>query len=366
MSQNLIGEHLYLDVLVTTGSSATFAIYDQKFNEALLKVGNEYTLSVDRFRIPMDNIPIFFYQYTRVVDPITQISTAVDDMYSVELSYNGVYSGKTHLQFVTTDPQKSIDDNLYWAVWTFEIFVTMVNDAISRAFTSLLGLTVLPTGSLPPFFTINYNTKTIEYNAQVDFYDYRLPKPIALYMNQLLWRFFDGIPIKAIGNVLTPSLPNGRDVVFIPFDTYTNTFNYGTGTNTRYCRMTSDAGSESLTAWNISKGFYFRSNNMNLRYEIMPTSNTNASLAGTQTIISGQPIVCNFDFNYTAESLKPLTAQYILNTPYKLIDIVSEQEMRNFDLQVFWYDKFNNSYPLIIKPNDSMSIRLVFQEKNKN
>lgn len=371
MSQDLTGEHRYIDILIVAGSSAKLASYDQNFNETILKKGSEYTLAIDRFRIPMDDIPIFQYKYTSTEDPITHVITYNDNQYSVELEYNSVMSGRTYVQFITTTLNYAKKDPQYWSVWTVDIFIRMVNNALATAFATLAALTTLPTGALQPFFTFNNVTSEIAINAQSSFYDTFTATPIKIYMNQRLWKFFDGIPIKVVGELYKPPVANGRDIVFLLFNTFNNIITYGTGTYNSYYKMISDNGFECVASWNVAKGFYFRSNNIPVRNEIMPTVSTVTDQSTgevTQRVnnnVIANPIISNFDFSFSASAIKPLIAQYILSTPYKVMDIVSTEGIKQIDMQVFWYDKYNNSYPLSIRPNDSMSIRLLFQEKPK-
>ncbi len=363
MSQSLKGEHIYVDALVVSGNSSKLAYYNQTFNESILKSGSKYALSIDRFRIPMDDIHIFDYQYTAVENPITHTTIYVEDQYSVELSYNSIYGGRTYTTFIPTTTTHTKDDPTYWKVWTFDSFILMVNKTIARAFAKLAGLVTF-VGAQPPFFTLDSTTHELSLNAQVDFYDSALLQPIKLYLNQNLYNFFTGIPISVVGSLYHMGDPSGRDVLYIPFNTYTNVWTFGTAPYNTYYRMASDNGIEAITSWNVAKGFYFRSNNIPVRYEILP--NNSLTTSGQPLInnnVSSQPIICNFDFAYTGSAPKPLVAQYVLQTPYKVIDIIAPESMRTLDIQVFWYDKYNVSYPLIIAPNDAMSIRLVFQEK---
>lgn len=371
MSQQLDGEHRYIDIIVSAGQNEILARYDQTFNETILKKGCDYTLSIDRFRIPMNNIPIFKYAHTVQTNPITHIISYVEDQYSIELEYNSVFSGRTYLTYIPTTP--SITDKAnpdYWDVWSFDLFIRMVNTALETAFTSLSGLTTLPVGSEHAFFCLEREQNTLSLNAKAAMYDAFIASPIKIWMNQNLWRFFDGIPIKAYNIYLSP-LVNGRDVLFLPFDTINNIFEY-ISTGNYYYKMISDNGFECLAAWNIAKGFYFRSNNLRVRNEIMPTTSIiydEATAIATQIVnnyVDYNPIICNFDFTFTANSLKPQISQFILNTNYKVMDMVSTENLKNIDIQVFWYDGFNRSYPLYLLPNTSMTIRLVFQQKKSD
>jgi len=349
MSQKLEGEHIYLDAIVTAPAGRSIhAIYNQKFNETIIKNSGEYTIAIDRFRIPLDSIPIFIFDKT-------------PNVYTISLSYNGISSGKIGLQYITTTPNATPDMPEYWYVWTFDIALRMVNNAIQQAFNTLSTLVTLPAGSLPPFFSIDYTTNILSSNAQVDFYDNTLGTPIKLFMNQRLWENFGGIPIIEIGSVTGAPSNNGEDARFIFFNTFNNIYTYGTGTHTNYYKMQSAYGFEILANWNHAKGIYFISNNIPIRTEIMPTNTQNQTI---NNYVNTLPVLCNFDMVYTSESIKPSILQYILNTPYKIIDLIGSKNINNLDLQIFWYDRYNNSYPLMIRPNNTLTVRFVFMKKS--
>jgi hypothetical protein len=348
MTQKLEGEHIYMDAIVTAPTNGGYAIYNQKFNDTILKKPCEYALAIDRFRIPMSSIPVFFFDKT-------------PNAYTLQFGYKGVYGTRTALQYITTSPNLTIDDPYYWAIYTFDLFIKMVNDAIITAFNADKTSLGFPANSKPPFFALDYDRGTLILYAQTSFYDYTMTDPIQLYFNQNLWHFFDGIPIiEPIGGSVigTPSA-TGRDALWIPFNMYTNISIIGDAPENTYYRMKSDNGFEAPANWNVAKGFYFRSNNIPVRNEILPSSASDV----VNNYVNGQPVICNFDFTYNSQSLKPCVAQYVLNTPYKIIDMLGVNGLRDIDIQVFWYDKYNNSYPLELYPKDSMSIRFVFMKK---
>jgi hypothetical protein len=351
MSQKLEGEHRNLNVIMQSPNNGSYAIFDQKFNDSILQKADNYVLAIDRFRIPMTGIPIFIFDQSV-------------NAYTVQIGYGGLYGPRTAVSYITTSPTLPITDPHYWWVFTFDIFLKMVNNALQTAFTNSIIPLTLPVGSKAPFFSINLTTGLLSFNAQNTFYDLDLATPIEVYLNQTLWRFFDGIPIIQVGSVTSIPSVSGRDARMIVFNTFDNLITYGSVPNNTYYKMESDNGFESAATWNIAKGFFFRSNNIPVRTEIMPTLQyTGTGQQVVNNYVNGQPIICNFDFVYDASSLKPIIAQYILNTPYKVIDIISSENLRSIDIQVFWYDKYNNIYPLYILPGEAMSLRFVFMKK---
>lgn len=351
MTQELNGTHNYFDIIVSGGTTRKLAQYNTTFNDKLLDKCSNYTLAIDRFRIPLSDIQLMTFDQTT-------------NAYTVELEYNGVFSGRTAVEYLPTT-NTSTSDPAYWYIWTYDAFIIMVNNALSKAFTTLAGLTTLPTGATTPFVTVTLETRTLSINGQSNFYDSTLALPIKVYMNQKLWSYFDGIIIREVGNVISTPATNGRDAMYLFYNMYNNIKTFGTGTYNSYYQMQSDNGYESMMKWNIAKGFYFTSNNMPVRHEIMPTLEFDVNNKEViNNNLNGLPVICNFDLAYSNASPKPIVAQYVLNTPYKIIDLIGDIELRKIDIQIFWYDQYNRTYPLYIKPEESMTIRLIFQQKN--
>jgi hypothetical protein len=61
--------------------------------------------------------------------------------------------------------------------------------------------------------------------------------------------------------------------------------------------------------------------------------------------------------------VKPTKIQYILQSVYKLIDLIGNDPINTIDIKLFWYDSHNNIYPLGVSLGDSISLRLVFIKK---
>jgi len=336
-------EHRYLDIISTYSLSNPYAKYFKQYDSNILEKANDYTLAVDRFNIPMSSIPIFIFD--------SHQTNGLYDYYTVELEYNNTFSGQTGVQYITTTPTTQ-DPSLYYRVYTFSQMIMMVNNAIKTAFNTLNGLTTLPVGSSAPFFTFDATTSLIAYNAPSALYDTFMTNPIKLYMNQNLWVFFDGISIIETGSITgTPSV-NGRDVQFMAYELYNNHILFN---SIDHYTMITDTGADTAISWNIAKGYYFISNTLPIRSEIMPNL--------TNNYVNEEAIVCNFDFVFDSKAPKPMIVQYILQTPYKLIDFFDNKNINKLDIQVFWYDKYNNSYPLTLHPKDAMTIRLLFQSK---
>lgn len=173
-------------------------------------------------------------------------------------------------------------------------------------------------------------------------------------MNANLAKYFPGFPIDSF-DIYSLGL-----LRYKIYNRHNNQFTYGSGTNNTYSKMLSDAGPELLMSWHQAKGLFFKSNNIRVRDEILPSLDQTGKI---NNYVNGTSIIANFDFEYDANSISPLFMQYKLSTPYKVMDIMNPEAIRNIDFQIFWYDKYNNAFPLHLSQGESLSIRFVFMKK---
>jgi hypothetical protein len=346
MSVELKSDHIYIDIISDYNSFNGYAKYFKQYDSPIVDNGSNYTLAIDRFNIPLSMIPIFIFSDHK--------TSGLYDFYTLELEYNGISTGQIGVQYFldnfSSPPPKSNTEayNLYYSIYTYSDMIKMINDTIITAYNKLASLVALPS-PIPPFFTIDLDSPTIfAFNAPIVSFDINLPSFIKLYSNTNLNTLFDGIPMYWYGF----NSPSGRDVRYFAYNLYNNIVDYG---GVKFYKMVCDNGAEIFNSWNMARGFFFTSSNMNVRNEYFQGSNASELL--------GLPIICNFDLIYSSSSPKPLTAQYILQSPYKILDIVGNGKIDKIDLSVYWYDKFGNYYPILLEPHEAMSVRFIFQSK---
>jgi len=282
-----MADRIYYNITVNKDTSLGgngLAMYNSALTQSVNINPKDYYLAVHSFALTSPSIPIFVFQ---------------DNTYSVELEYNGGFSGRTYLTYIPTSPLVSTSDPSYYYVYTYSIMLQMVNNALSTAFSALPSS---PMGSSAPYFTFDSSTGKFTLVVQTAFYDETLPLPINIYMNKPLWRFFNGITILYYGE-----LSNGRDVKFKVYNKYNNT----SGAN-----YLMDSEYDARPLWYDSKGIIFTSSTLPTVPEFINTS----SVSG---VISSLNILTKYDFLYspTLES-KPVVYNYN-PTQYKYIDLDS-------------------------------------------
>lgn len=336
---------IYVDVLKYSGEDNRYASYYKRYGQDFISKAEDYFLAIDRFNIPCDNIPFIIF------NPTT-------NYYLVEMEYKGVYSGPISLTYIPSYPNARTTDKKYYYIFTFDIFLKMINIAINTAFAAI---PAKPVDAVAPYFQVDRSTMLMQYVAQIDYYDVMATPPIdtfKLYLNRNLFTYFYGMPIYYDASALS------RNAQFIVYSTYNNIV----GDN--YV-MTTNKGISTLTNWNVCKGIIMTSDTFPTEQEDLPTTpqvpftltpsdQQNFSPSG---LLNKRNILANFDFVYDNAHPFPDSAQYILNSVYKLIDMHGKQPINTIDLKIFWYDTFNNIYDLDIAFIKALSVRLVFLKK---
>lgn len=319
-------------------------IFFNQYAENIIDVASDWYVSIDRFRIPTTDVPIMIFD-------------ATPNHYIVELSYNGVYSGGHSVIYVPTntlDPSHS----QYYYIYQYDHMIDMINTALSNAFTTLATLVggSFPADAVPPHFQIDHSTKILSFEAQQAYYDESLTvNKIETYSNRNLYHYTSGTYI-----FYDRSSPLTRSVRYIAKNLGNNLYNRVTpASNPDYYMMESNIGPYSLIRWNDAVGLVLISSSLSSNSEYLPLGDYNK-------LINSRKILANFDFIYTQTETTPCNAQYILQSPYKKIDLLSNTPINSIDITIYWVDRQNVMRPLTLNLNESYSIRLVFIKKKKS
>src|ERR1700678_3135652 len=178
------------------------AIYQQQLTQPIVYNPKNYFLAIVRFSVPGRIIPIF------VADILPYPNTDLNKtIYSFTLVYGG-YTVRQYIEYISTTPtgfpplpitptHPRVDRTQYYYVYTYTIFIEMMNNALLAAFNALP--TKPPTvGSNPPaapYFVFDPITYRITLWAQQAYYDQALSTPINIYCNNEMFQFLDGIRV---------------------------------------------------------------------------------------------------------------------------------------------------------------------------
>lgn len=302
------------------------AIFSENRTIPVLYKSDEYEVSIIRFSIPSNNIPIFLWR----------------DNFSVSLTYNNVIF-TTPLIFVPSRGVNVLPD-IGRAIYDYNDFLDIINVALETSFNNFvaspiyLTIPVIDRPTEAPILVYDSATKLISLYSQPQ-YSIKKTIPIYIYFNSSLFTFFPAF--QNFGNEIDPVLSHY-------FNVKDNGNNLDIVNGSTYIRITQEY--ESLFLWNDFQSLLFETDNI-------PVDN---ELLGTQKNITRKVLI---DFEPISQINDQSTIQFYPSTNLKLYELISNIELRNIDIRIFWNTKDGVAYPLTINSGDKLTIKIEFKKK---
>lgn len=360
--------NVYYDVIMpnTTTSKLVPAAFSEERTQDIVSRGSDYEMSIVRFAIPGSTIPV------KIVETlIPQASTTagwVDKntlIYSVSLQY-GANVYRVYLQWVAESsliqPADTVDTTniysfQYYSLFSYQYFTDLVNIALSTAFTALKTANPAAVQTASPYLVYNPSNKLYSLVAQSTYVTDA--NQITIFFNQPLFYLFN-----SFSNIYNLNATLGRDYQInfkYNYDSVVPPINQiiipagCPGATTAAYVMTQEY--PVLFNWNSMKSIVFTSGNIPLRKEYQATLNQ----SGVQNFL---PIVTDM-IPLTADGTENRsTIVYNPTAEYRFSDLVSEEPLRKFQINLFWQDNKLRLYPIYINPNDFISLKILFRRKH--
>jgi hypothetical protein len=360
---------VYLDAVIHNPTSIPIvANYSEEKNNDVLGKASDYQMSIVRFSIPGNTIPI------RVVEALgTDLNTLV---YSVTLErvVAGVVTAtrREYLQWIPEAtniliPSSSFDSTginsyQYYSLYNYQAFVTLVNNAFATAFTNLASK---PAGATAqPYIVYDPKTKLMSLVVQQGYIS-NVNDYINIYMNYKLFPFFNSFDNiqKAYNNVdgkdyliqisSLPEITAGTNKITIP------TGSPGAGT-TAYV-MIQDY--PVLYNWNTVKSIVFTSGTIPSRQEFQPSVDLLTGTVQQTGQQSFKPIITDMIPLVTDGTENRSTIVYNPSAEYRMVDLISDNSLRKLQISVWWCDNHTRLYPLMVAPDELITIKMLFRRK---
>ena len=357
---------LYYDILFTNFNSDKSPPIPVNFSEKriipILKNSNEYKLSITRFQIDTQELPVF----------LPEIQINQDDrnktIYSVTL-VQGSNTVRKYIQWETQSPNSSVppppsstpsgfqnNDGTYYYCYSFQYWASLINKTLALAFEELQ-----INEAHSPIFSWDYTTNQGIMTVEKDYYSSDNSNPIEIYFNNALYALFSSFPAYNYG--VTASLGKNYKLII---DDYT-------GSNTITMPIVSDDETEpydciqcfqeySTTAnWTPINSIVFTSSSLPIVKEqlsapIIYNETRQASLGNNANFGS---IITDLQTNEL--SYKP-NLIYNPSAQYRYISLESGISISQIDVQVYWKNRFGLLTPLYLGSGSSCSLKILFEK----
>lgn len=327
-----INDDIYVDLLLanslqTSKNQRVPVQFMQNQSQPILKNTSGYKLSIIRFALDTETLPVFV--------PIMQPSSTVNTIYSITMQYNGVY----YQQFMQFQPQNvnPIDPDEYYYVYNYQYLVYLMNQCLLSCLEGLANKTSLLTTE-PPTLAFDIDTQKCTMIINDTYYGYNESNKINIFMNFSMYTLLASIP-----NVVVNTDIGGMDYqlnILISQDKTMLAQEYST-----------------VPLWNPISSVVFTTNLIPVYSSSTPPIQiyTNGTLSNNSSTSNFLNIVTDF----VGSDLTFVPYIQYASQIYRFLSLKPNAEIRNIDLQVFWLNKNNGILkPLYLNVGGSCQMKL--------
>ena len=329
--------HIYYNATVTnTTTDYTIATSTSYLSNPFLQRANDYKMSVIRFTIPGQNIPILIFK---------------PNYYQISLTYKNV-SYQQYVSYIANNVLPTSDPEYYY-VYSYENMLQMFNVTLFNLWTLVVAANPGDTFTYSAHFELSNNLLSLYCTPE---FEMSATHPIRIILNIYIYNLMFSFPNQAFANqqyaLLTYSTGLNNITNFQP-PSYLVYPSPPSG-SINGIQVTQEF--TTLYEWNDAKSVIITSSNIPVRSENFP-SNGNSS---------GNPNIQNIITDYVlAASIGPEIRSNIVYIPsgeYRWSDLTSNSPLSVLDFSIFWVDRFQNAYPVYLSPNTNFTIKILFQK----
>ena len=345
MSSHKDIQNQYLNIRIANQTVVPFteAIYNKNNTNPILYQPNLYKLSVDRFQIPVDTIPLLIAERANTEDfnELVYQFTVINSL-GFEETRSVIYD--------PSDPSLSTNNPRYFYIYTYSKFIQLLNDALNACWlTAYYNEFPLeedpPPPAIPPHFEFDPISQKLSLVVPQDFFDPTIKSPpYKIQFNYPLLRFFSGFQTQVI--------QQGVQYQFSIYYRYNNIVEFP-GTSF-YFSMLPDYNT--LSRWNSLSTVVITTN--------LPVNQQYVETGDQKSATNIQPILTDFIVLYPDNNSYAATTLDLTNDERSWYDLFGSSPIRNIQLQVFWTDYKGSTYPLYLSKDTSITMKLLFRVRD--
>ena len=371
-------DHVYLDCIVSNSDSSSNnpsmpLTFTEIRNSEIISCASDWYLSINRFYLESPNLPVLLMPILTGQSNINKSSLSITMTYA---SSTKSYEFQQYLTFVPVNvsdtlpspPLVTVDySSTYYDIYSYQNFINMINTAFQSCYAGLSSVAGAGGNGLPtayaPYFEFDPNAEKAILNADILGYNNALAYPISIYFNTPLLQLFSSFDASYYGTNVTNgknyklnvyALPNSGNVYGI---TQPSVINY-LQMYQEYPTLASVGNPISSIVFNtnlipVTGSLQSKPINFNA-----PASISDQSSNSTVTNMLTDIVVATDLFS----GYKP---NIIYNAnPFRLISLVSNQPLRNYDISVYYKLHTGNMRQFVLSPGSCSSLKILFVKKN--
>lgn len=335
--KDIQNQYLNLRIANQTVVPFTEAIYSKNNTNPILYQPYLYKLSVDRFQIPVDTIPLL------IAEPASVGSTNLIYEFTV---IGNAGTTLSIVNYLPSDPSLSPSNARYYYIYTYSRFIQMLNNALAFGYISSGGLALVP-----PHFEFDPISQKLSLVVPQDDFDPNInPTPFKIQFNYPLLRFFAGFQVDVI--------QQGIQYEFSIYNRYNNIVDVIVATGPivtePYLAMLPDINT--LSRWNALSTVLITTN--------LPVNQQYVESGDQNSATNIQPILTDFIVLYPDNNSYAATTLDLTNDERSYYDLYGSSPIRNIQLQVFWTDYKGSTYPLYLSKDTAITMKLLFRVRD--
>lgn len=347
-----MAQYKYYDVNIYNDSSIDI---EGKFNETrvvpILNHPNDYELSIFRFKVPINNVPIMVWEN--------------DTKYKITMTWRGSEVSSFLENTVPPNPiyNKPIITN-------YQDICDIFNNAMQDCFNQLVALYPGPFPPNPDFFLyagvspfLVYNDLQRRYELFFPFITENYTDPPTAVKSTGNWGNFPDDINNLIGVFFNENLGNLLKGLLYVVDSTSIDKRYKLSIKRTFNNIIVNPNlvNNFDTFYLLGQQFNSLSSINDLESIIFKTSvPVEYELVGAQTNIVSRILT---DFEIVEDDYGSSYIQFFPQGPLRYYQLNMNEELRTFDVQVFWLSKDRTEYPIIISPGDKITIKIQFRKK---
>ncbi len=334
-------------------------------NSEIIKEGSQYNLSVIRLGVSGHFLPIFniLPDLLSVINN-TPIVPPYITAYSVSLSL-GPNTQTTPVEYfpITTD------QNLLFNIYTYQHFLDCINSAYLKCyndFNTAHGGALAAKVNQSPYLYYDSTTNLISMYVESG-YNLNMINPIGVFMNNLLFDFFDSLEYLLLNSY---NSPNGTDIQLnITSENCINLSPLQPGNPAILSSWALNAGQSiwqlrqqypSVYSWNIVESLILVTS-IGVNSENIPFSSGQGLHISNSSISALTDVTSNL--NPTNNTGSRSFLQYFPTAEYRVCNITNSSRIQNISLGLYYRDFRGELNKLFLNPRYAMSVKLLFRRK---
>lgn len=372
-------ERLYYDVTMSNIASNNtlppLAYFQEERNQNFLLSPQDYYMSVQRFTIDTQLLPIFL--------PLIQPTQSNPNLtiYSITMSYVFNTVNYQQQEFIIWIPQDistpiplgpSLNGNKqeinsdYYFCYSHQYVIELINTCSSVCYTNLRNQVVAAGGIMPsnfaPVFTFDTTNNICIINADNLGYSNTLNNPIKMFMNGPLFQLFSSF--QSIINGYT-NITNGKNYQIVIDNFDGSSITPFPATNPQFNAINIYQEYATVSNWCPVVSLCFISYVLPIVNEQIsaPLIFNNGETAFINTGNNSAVASIITDFVAGENKYKPFLS-YTPQSEFRRIQLTGNSPLRKIDLAVFWRSRLGDLIPLRISSGGTITIKLLFERKD--